>query len=205
MPKSNAEVPKPLTVKQAGDWKPIETAPKDGTEVLACNGSWIFIAGYDRWGWVDSAAGESRSPVHWMPLPEPPEMRICITQKDVDLLPQGTPISRAFRELPTLEDLARSQNVQPMVNVRALFGTWPDIEDYMMIEDAKSINHRCDHCTNSAAASLSVRGDMCYWCVSCWEELMSKFDYEKWTDHEGWSDEPDYGIPAVTQESDERI
>ena len=47
----------------------------------------------------------------------------------VDLLPQGTPISRAFWELPTLEDLARSQNVQPMVNVRALFGTWPDEEN----------------------------------------------------------------------------
>ena len=44
----------------------------------------------------------------------------------VDLLPQGTPISRAFWESPTLEDLARSQNVRPMADVRALFGTWPD-------------------------------------------------------------------------------
>ena len=51
-------------------WQPIETAPKDGTEVLACNGSWIFIAACDRFGWVDFAAGESRSPTHWMPLPE---------------------------------------------------------------------------------------------------------------------------------------
>ena len=46
-----------------------------------------------------------------------------------DLLPQGTPILRAFWESPTLEDLARSQNVQPMANVRALFGTWPDEEN----------------------------------------------------------------------------
>lgn len=46
-----------------------------------------------------------------------------------DLLPQGTPISRTFWESPTLEELARSQNVQPMTNVRALFGTWPGEEN----------------------------------------------------------------------------
>ena len=46
-----------------------------------------------------------------------------------DLLPQGTPILRAFWESPTLEDLARSQNVRPMADVRALFGTWPDEEN----------------------------------------------------------------------------
>ena len=54
------------------DWQKIETAPKDGTEVLACEGSWVFIVGCDRYGWVDNAAGEERSPTHWMPLPEPP-------------------------------------------------------------------------------------------------------------------------------------
>ena len=42
-----------------------------------------------------------------------------------DLLPQGTPISQTFWESPTLDELAKSQNVQPMANVRALFGTWP--------------------------------------------------------------------------------
>ena len=46
-----------------------------------------------------------------------------------DLLPKGTPISRAFWESPTLEELARSQNVQPMADVRALFGTWPGEEN----------------------------------------------------------------------------
>ena len=46
-----------------------------------------------------------------------------------DLLPQGTPILQAFWESPTLEDLACSQNVQPMADVRALFGTWPGEEN----------------------------------------------------------------------------
>lgn len=48
----------------------------------------------------------------------------------VDLLPQGTPISRDFWESPSLEELARAQSVQPMADVRSLFGTWPgDVDD----------------------------------------------------------------------------
>lgn len=45
--------------------------------------------------------------------------------KAVDLLPQGTPISRNFWESPSLDELAFTQNVQPLANVRVLFGTWP--------------------------------------------------------------------------------
>jgi hypothetical protein len=47
----------------------------------------------------------------------------------VDLLPQGTPISRNFWESPSLDELAQSQNVQPLTNVSVLFGTWPGEED----------------------------------------------------------------------------
>lgn len=42
-----------------------------------------------------------------------------------DLLPQGTPLALDFWESPTLDELARAQNVSPMADVRALFGTWP--------------------------------------------------------------------------------
>jgi len=42
-----------------------------------------------------------------------------------DLLPQGTPISRSFWELTSLDELAQAQNVQPMADVSVLFGTWP--------------------------------------------------------------------------------
>ncbi len=34
-----------------------------------------------------------------------------------------------FWESPTLEQLARAQNVQPMTDVKSLFGTWPGDED----------------------------------------------------------------------------
>ncbi len=49
--------------------------------------------------------------------------------ESVELLPQGTPVARGFWESPSLEDLTHSQNVQPMVDVRSLFGTWPGEED----------------------------------------------------------------------------
>ena len=47
----------------------------------------------------------------------------------VDLLPQGTPISQDFWESPTLDELAQSQHVQPLADVRAIFGTWPGDSD----------------------------------------------------------------------------
>jgi len=46
-------------------------------------------------------------------------------EKSSELLPQGTPISRDFWESPSLEELALSQNVKPLKDVQALYGTWP--------------------------------------------------------------------------------
>ena len=54
-------------------WKPIESAPRDGTEI------WLFdqerVQGY--WNvftsWWDSDTHEIIDPTHWMPLPQPPE------------------------------------------------------------------------------------------------------------------------------------
>lgn len=46
-----------------------------------------------------------------------------------ELLPQGTPLLQSFWETPSLEELAQSQHVEPLADVRALFGTWPGEDD----------------------------------------------------------------------------
>lgn len=66
------------------DWQPIDTAPKDGTDVLLFNGhprvgSWFDSWEYDSWhpeaketgGWI-MYGGRVIHPTHWQPLPEPP-------------------------------------------------------------------------------------------------------------------------------------
>ena len=79
-------------VEEASRWRPIETAPKDGTHILlyyperdcCIGGSYVEITdgdwetGYKRWmEWqVDDelyVGDEGYSPTHWMPLPTPPQ------------------------------------------------------------------------------------------------------------------------------------
>lgn len=62
------------------DWQPIETCPKDGSEILT-----IRLNGYIAKGvWyknpfgrvdtvIENATGKWWSVTHWMPLPAPPE------------------------------------------------------------------------------------------------------------------------------------
>jgi hypothetical protein len=75
------------------DWQPIETAPKDGTRIIAvvagyhiCVGVWVnkawcyfdasdfFSEGmWERYQRERAEAGASWEPTHWMPLPAPPQ------------------------------------------------------------------------------------------------------------------------------------
>lgn len=69
------------------EWQPIETAPKDGTEVLLffvsdvpwqasskgiCIGFW-GDDGSNAWYAFESDSNALGNPTHWMPLPPPPE------------------------------------------------------------------------------------------------------------------------------------
>lgn len=61
-----------------GGWQPIESAPKDGTEILLyCPTSEVFVgiycAGWGR-GWAPRFYDDTPDfiPTHWMPLPDPP-------------------------------------------------------------------------------------------------------------------------------------
>jgi hypothetical protein len=73
-----------------GKWEPIETAPKDGTDILVYNGDWggkyitankIGVASWSQQvlpngksGWIasDDEGVMMYKPTHWMPLPEEP-------------------------------------------------------------------------------------------------------------------------------------
>jgi hypothetical protein len=59
-------------------WQPIETAPKDGTWILAWLGGIADIADTIQWnygGWWNGSNGHvatAAQPTHWRPLPTPP-------------------------------------------------------------------------------------------------------------------------------------
>jgi len=60
------------------DWKPIETAPKDGTFILVAVPGEVAIHIMLVW-WLDGWCLDMTNtpivgnPTHWMPLPEPPK------------------------------------------------------------------------------------------------------------------------------------
>jgi len=66
------------------EWLPIETAPKDGTEIdvwvkngfriinvrwKVDGGYWVYNRDYINWNWLGAL------PTHWLPIPKPPENR----------------------------------------------------------------------------------------------------------------------------------
>lgn len=62
------------------EWQPIETAPKDGIDIIVSDsGELVSVAFWDKdeGKWLDSMNHNgydhaTRNPTHWMPLPEPP-------------------------------------------------------------------------------------------------------------------------------------
>lgn len=60
------------------EWQPIETAPRDGADILVWDGDNISIAfgrSNGTFEHVHFACGDivESFPTHWMPLPPPPE------------------------------------------------------------------------------------------------------------------------------------
>jgi hypothetical protein len=68
---------------EMSEWQPIETAPKDGTTILAFFADRVgYVARQDvqavAWrendGWASTQTGWTLAwPTHWMPLPDPPK------------------------------------------------------------------------------------------------------------------------------------
>ena|SRR6478752_6943815 len=63
-----------LAERQRSQWQPIETAPKDGTPILAADsGPFPFVVEWFAGGraWI-AADGRYWSPIYWQPLPTVP-------------------------------------------------------------------------------------------------------------------------------------
>ncbi|KDC22995.1 hypothetical protein AZ20_4230 [Bordetella bronchiseptica E014] len=72
-------------------WMPIESAPKDGTEIWAYNGEqarmkWIEGECYALWIWADDLLSDAdpnpEQPTHWQPLPAAPGVPPASAQDD---------------------------------------------------------------------------------------------------------------------------
>lgn len=61
---------------EQSNWQPIETAPKDGTNILAPIGyGFLDVIYWDNNNWRETSDGKGlrNHPTHWMSLPNPPE------------------------------------------------------------------------------------------------------------------------------------
>lgn len=55
------------------EWRPIETAPKDGkTEALVVDCGYVYLGIFDKEGYCQDLYGAGLNPTHWMPVPKPP-------------------------------------------------------------------------------------------------------------------------------------
>ena len=74
------EAMEPTEYELARRWIPVsERLPEDFREVLVTNGRTHLLATCSQWAKYDTplwmAAGGRCYPTHWMPLPEPPEVK----------------------------------------------------------------------------------------------------------------------------------
>lgn len=64
-------------IREMVEWRPIETAPRDGSEIIAMIArkrvrlAWYFKPSSRTEGWLDEN-GRAINPTHWLPLPPAP-------------------------------------------------------------------------------------------------------------------------------------
>ena len=109
------------------DWQPIETAPKDGTNVLLwwpfwCKGrptiGYFGFHGIQQWAAPECLEGDGDPPTHWMPLPAGPGAAPVEAARQQDDLLAALDALRDQWEA----DSHRSQKVRVMADRNTLRG-----------------------------------------------------------------------------------
>ena len=69
--------PQRTTMISPCEWRPIKTAPRDGTAVLLFHPAWdmlqVGVQDDDTEAWQNPCGDLLRTPTHWMALPSPPK------------------------------------------------------------------------------------------------------------------------------------
>lgn len=118
----------PSQVESESAWRPIESAPKDGRNFLACSeASSVFYAHWangvvDSSDWTDDTGYRARYATLWRPLPPPPD---AATQATSGLPSQDVPESqRPETDYTPLVEIDANGNVVPVTRV-----TTPVVEE----------------------------------------------------------------------------
>jgi hypothetical protein len=64
------------------EWQPIESAPRDGTDILGCwcRSNVMGVVSYFGGIWLENDEKVS-APSHWMPLPDPPDHAATVSSR----------------------------------------------------------------------------------------------------------------------------
>jgi hypothetical protein len=108
--------------RAADGWRPIETAPKDGTRLLMCFAPmyYPFTGWFDGMIWVSVGEFESDPPIvagptHWRPLPDPPQPPRSMDEGDMARDLQQETESLAS-DNPRADDVIDRQTIIDIIN-----------------------------------------------------------------------------------------
>lgn len=143
-------------------WKPITSAPKDGSEIWAYNGEqarmrWIEGEGYALWAWAEDLLSDTdpnpEPPTHWMPLPDAP-CQTCNDQGAVGNILTAEPCPACTPPASAQDDAKDDFGMSPYCPECNGGGRISVLSDNS--PDAHDVDIDCTHCDGSGSAAYAA-------------------------------------------------